>query len=445
MKTEPSGGFLIAAPHSGSGKTTITLGLLRALTEAGIAVAPAKAGPDYIDPAFHTLAAGRPCVNLDPWAMRPKLIQKLAAEQHEQGLLVVEAMMGLFDGAADGTGSAADLARQLGLPIVLVVDAAKQSHSIAALVQGFRDHRKDITVAAVILNRVGSPRHEMMLREALAGIGMPVIGVVPRDEKLALPSRHLGLVQAQERGDIAAFVAHAAQVMASHIDLDSLKGGVGGRFDKFVTEPIPPLGQRIAIARDTAFAFCYEHQIREWRAQGAEIGFFSPLADEAPNKNCDSVFLPGGYPELHAEKLAANSLFLRGLRDAATRGAFIYGECGGYMVLGEQLVDADGQSHQMAGLLPLETSFAARKMHLGYRVATAKGALPFVPKGGKIAAHEFHYSTAIREDSHITGVERLFDVTDARGENLGACGLRRGNVAGSYIHMIDIREDDWSA
>jgi len=421
-------GLMIAAPQSGSGKTVASLALMRALKLRGLDIAGAKAGPDYIDPGFHGVATGRSSVNLDPWAMGPARLRALAARQGSEFLLV-EAMMGLFDGAADGTGSAADLAATLNIPTVLVIDAGRQSHSVAALARGFRDHRSGVNVTAIILNRVGSERHETLLRSALFSIGMPVLGAIRRNAALGLPERHLGLVQAGEHEGIDAFVARAAEIVSNAVDLDSLvamfaplppAGGAGH---------LPPPGQRVAIARDAAFSFAYPHQLADWRLMGAELSFFSPLADEAPAADVDAVFLPGGYPELHAGRIAAAEGFKTGLRAAAERGALVYGECGGYMALGEGLVDVDGNRHEMAGLLALETSFAERRLHLGYRRLTAGQGFAF---GRDLTAHEFHYSTALREEG-----EPLFRAADATGAELRPAGLRRGNVMGSYMHVID--------
>ena len=420
---------MIAAPASGSGKTVLTLALLRALKNRGLDIAGAKAGPDYIDPAFHAVAAGRPSVNLDPWAMTDARLASLAWAQGSEYLLT-EAMMGLFDGAADGSGSAADLAVSLAMPVLLVVDAAKQSHSIAALVEGFARHRGDVPVGGVLLNKVGSDRHEALLRDALKPLGLPVIGAVKRNDALVLPERHLGLVQASERTDIEGFIANAAQVVAQACDMDLLQSlfqpgaSAGNEADR-----LPPLGRKIAVARDEAFAFCYPHMLADWQNQGAEISFFSPLADEAPAQDADAVLLPGGYPELHAEKLAAAGQFKAGMSVAVTRGALIYGECGGYMVLGESLIDAAGKAHAMLGLLPLVTSFEQRKLHLGYRRMSAQG--DFV-LGKALRGHEFHYTRAIREEG-----EPLFSARDALGADLGTCGLRKANVMGSYLHVID--------
>lgn len=428
-------GVIVAAPASGSGKTTVTLGLLRALHDLGVAIAPAKAGPDYIDPAYHTLASGVPCVNLDPWAMRPDLISALASRHIEGGkMLVVEGMMGLFDGAMDGRGSAADLATRLALPVILVLDCARQSHSVAALVSGFRDFRRNVMIAGLILNRIGSTRHDAMLRSALEPVGIPVLGSVPRDEKLQLPERHLGLVQAGEHVGLDNFIAYAASVIVERIDLDRIQQ-IAGRYGPTASMAniarIPPLGQRIAVARDNAFAFSYLHLLDGWRRRGAEISFFSPLANEAPSETCDAIYLPGGYPELYAGQLAQAANFASGMRQAATKGVSIYGECGGYMVLGESIEDGAGEKHQMLGLLPVETSFAKRRLHLGYRRLAPLAASPFqVP----LTAHEFHYASIIREGDAL----RLFQVKDALGEDLDEAGLRVGSVCGSYMHVIDL-------
>jgi cobyrinic acid a,c-diamide synthase len=428
-------GLIIAAPASGSGKTTVTLGLLRALRDLSIEIAPAKAGPDYIDPAYHTVASGVPCVNLDPWAMRPDLISALASRHTEGGkMLVVEGMMGLFDGAMDGRGSAADLATYLSLPVILVLDCARQSHSIAALVSGFRDFRRNLFIAGLILNRVGSARHEAMLRAALEPVGIPILGSLPRDERLQLPERHLGLVQAGEHLDVDNFIAHAASVIGERIDLKRIQQ-VAGRYGSSESMAnvarIPPLGQRIAVARDNAFAFSYFHLLDGWRRRGAEISFFSPLADEAPIESSDAIYLPGGYPELHAGRLAEAANFAAGVKRAAARGALVYGECGGYMVLGESIEDADGDKYGMLRLLPVETSFAKRKLHLGYRRIEPLAASPFQ---SSLTAHEFHYASIVREGN----AARLFRVRDALGEDLGEAGIRVGSVCGSYMHLVDL-------
>lgn len=418
--------FLVAAPSSGAGKTSVTLALLRALKRRGMAPRSAKAGPDYIDPAFHAAASGAPCVNLDPFAMRPELIGDLAGGE---GGLVVEGMMGLYDGAADGTGSAADLAAMLGLPVVLVVDCARQSHSVAALVRGFSTHRADISIAGLILNKVGSARHEAMLRGALEPVGVPVLGALAARPELSLPERHLGLVQAGEHGDLERFLERAADWVEAGVDLSRLPTGIS-RPASANAAPLAPLGQRIAVARDEAFAFSYPHLLSGWRAAGAELSFFSPLAHEAPDEAADAVYLPGGYPELYAGTLSGGNAFTAGIHRAHERGAWIYGECGGYMTLGRTLEDADGRTHEMLGLLPLATSFRTRSRHLGYRRLRPIGSLPWAHA---LSAHEFHYATIVEEGA----AEPLFSAKDALGTDLGAMGLVAGRVMGSFAHVID--------
>ncbi|SFI22577.1 cobyrinate a,c-diamide synthase [Jannaschia pohangensis] len=408
-------GLILAAPTSGSGKTTITLGLLRALRSRGVDVRGAKSGPDYIDPRFHAAASGVPCPNLDAWAMSPAMIAGLAAGP---GLLLIEGAMGLFDGAPpDGRGAVADLARQMALPTLLIVDAARMAQSLAPLVAGFANHDSRVRIAGVILNRIGSPRHAAMLRAACP---LPVLGAIPRDEALTMPSRHLGLVQAEEHPALEAFLDHAARVMGDNIDLDTLAAQATD-LPGAPLPHLPPPAQRIAVARDAAFAFAYPHMLEGWHRAGAEILPFSPLADDAA-PDADLVFLPGGYPELHAGRIAANQTFL-----ASLQGRAVHGECGGYMVLGDGLIDAEGHRHAMAGLLRLETSFAHRKLHLGYRhLSGDHGSF-----AGRWTGHEFHYATTLR----ATGTP-LFAARDAEGTALPAMGLREGSVSGSFAHVI---------
>lgn len=427
-------GLIVAAPASGAGKTFVTLALLAALKARGAAIASAKAGPDYIDPRFHQAATGAPCVNLDPWAMRPALLRSLAAEAAAGAeLLVIEGVMGLFDGAEGGGGSTADLAALLGLPVVLIVDAARQAQSVAALVAGFAGHRADCRIAGVVLNRVSGPRHRTMLTDALAQLAIPVLGALPNDAALGLPSRHLGLVQAGEADNLAGFIARAARLAAENIDLAAFAGLAAPLAEGAGATALPPPGARVALAEDVAFSFFYPHLGAAWRRAGAEIVRFSPLADEAPDAAADAVILPGGYPELHAGRLASNGMFLDGLAAAARRGALVYGECGGFMVLGEGLVDADGARHRMAGLLPVTTSFASRKLHLGYRRLAHDGALPW-PRA--LRGHEFHYSVVAQEGAGAP----LFTAQDSTGRQIAPMGMRRGRVMGAYAHVIDAEE-----
>ncbi len=430
-------GLMIAAPRSGSGKTTLTLGLLRALRQAGVMVASAKCGPDYIDPPFHRAASGGPSVNLDSWAMAPGLLHALA-DQVGSGceLIICEALMGLFDGVpapAGRTGSSADIAAALGWPVLLVLDASGQSQSAAAVVKGCATYDARITVAGVVLNRVGSARHARLATEAIQALGIPVVGALPRSQAIALPERHLGLIQAGETADLDVRLDHMAGFISEHADVAAIRALAAshGKLPRPPHSSMRPPGQRIAIARDAAFSFLYPHLLDAWRNAGAEIRFFSALSDQPPPDDCDACWLPGGYPELHAAALSQAHNFLGGLcRFAATRP--VHGECGGYMILGTTLTDADNVTHAMAGLLDVATSFARRKLHLGYRIAhlVAPGCLGSA--GTILRGHEFHYASI-----EHPGTDAPFAmVGDAYGSDPAPAGSRRALVSGSFFHVI---------
>jgi cobyrinic acid a,c-diamide synthase len=428
-------GFLISAPSSGSGKTVTTLALLRAYRNHGRAIGSFKVGPDYIDPAFHTAASGRVCFNLDLWGMRTRTVESnLNTVVPDVDLVIGEGVMGLFDGASGGGGSTADIAVALDMPVILVVDASGQATSAAALVHGFDTFDSRLKLAGVIFNRIGGPKHRDILQSAMASRGTKVFGFIPRHESLTLPERHLGLVQALENSALEGFLDSAAEFVAEHVDLEAMEklGSISVTEPKTNHPPLRPLGQKMAVARDQAFAFAYPHVLDGWQNQGAELTLFSPLADETPQA-CDAIYLPGGYPELHAGKLASNANFLNSIRSCARENLTIFGECGGYMVLGQGLVDADNERHEMAGLLPLETSFADRRLHLGYREVSLKNDHALGAKGSLFRAHEFHYATITREE----GDEALFIGNDSEGNSLGTFGHRIGAVAGSFIHLID--------
>ncbi len=411
----------------------ITLGLLRAFKKRGVRVTSAKSGPDYIDPQFHKAASGAACVNLDAWAMPPAQLRGLAGGQDGE-LLIVEGAMGLFDGAPDagdpmGRGSVADLAEALDLPVVLVLDAARQSQTAAAIVHGLVSLRPSVKIAGVILNRIGPPRHGEIMTRAIGAIGVPVLGAVPRSPRLQAPSRHLGLVQAQEHDDLEGFIEAAAGLIGANVGLDALHALAAPIGTATRAAGLPPIGSKIAVARDAAFAFAYPHMLDDWRLAGAEVSTFSPLNNEGPAGDADAVLLPGGYPELYAGRLAQNDGFASTMLAAKNRGAMIYGECGGYMTLGESLIDANGVAHRMLGFLPVNTSFAARKLHLGYRrLAPLAG----VPWSGELMGHEFHYASVIAESSE----GRLFKAQNSMAEELPDIGHVRGNVCGSFAHVI---------
>lgn len=430
-------GFIVAAARSGAGKTTIVSGIMRALARRGRSVQPFKCGPDYIDPAFHAAATGRPSFNLDTWAMAPPTLTALV-QRHPADLAVVEGVMGLFDGVASqgqsARGQTADLAALTGWPIVLVLDVAGQAETAAAIAAGLARYRGDIEVAGVILNRVASPRHLGTIAPALEREGVRLFGTVGTDRRFTLPERHLGLVQAVETPDLAERLDVLADAVASALDLDALE-----TIARPATLPhaapaagLPPPGQRIALAQDGAFSFVYPHLLEGWRAAGAEILPFSPLADQSPDTNADAVWLPGGYPELHAGTLAAARRFAAGMRALAAKSVPIHGECGGYMVLGQGLETADGGRHAMLGLLQVETSFAKRRLHLGYRRARLLADSVLGIAGTEVAGHEFHYASVLS-----VGDEPLVDCRDALGAAVPEAGARRAAVSGTFFHAID--------
>jgi cobyrinic acid a,c-diamide synthase len=431
-------GLMIAAPRSGSGKTTVTLGLLRALVRRGLKVQPFKCGPDYIDPAFHAVAAARPSYNVDSWAMSwDRAAGILSGSASGAEVVICEALMGLFDGVSKagawGNGASADLAAKTGWPVILVLDVSGQSQTAAAAARGFQGFREGVTIAGVILNRAGSPRHVRFASEALEAAGLPVIGALPREKTVALPERHLGLVQAEETAEINSRLDALADFLEAHVDVDRLlQLAAPGALDSAGKreDGVPP-AQRIALARDGAFSFVYPHLLDGWRAAGAEIIPFSPLADEAPDPDADLVWLPGGYPELHAGALSSARRFKSSVIEFA-RSRPVHGECGGYMALGAGLVDAGGHSHEMIGLLGLETSFAARKMNLGYRRAELVADCPLGRVGEILTGHEFHYASVLASPD-----APLFKMQNSDGETLPGGGSRRGRVTGSFFHFID--------
>ncbi|CAN5904584.1 cobyrinate a,c-diamide synthase [soil metagenome] len=384
--------LVVAGTHSGVGKTTVTTGLLAALRAAGHRVANAKVGPDFIDPGYHALATGRPPRNLDPWLCGPDAMAPLAARAGEDAdLLVVEGVMGLFDGASDGSlSSTADLARLLDAPVVLVVDVGGLAGSVAAVVHGFATLDPDLDLAGVICNRVGSDGHEAMLREALAPLGVPVLGALRRDDRLTWRDRHLGLVPVAEEPDA---VRHSldglAAVLARHVDLDAVVAVAQSAAERPVgdvalPESGPPM--RVAVAGGAAFSFTYADSIDALRAAGAEVVPFDPLIDRALPAAVDGLIAGGGFPETFAPELAANAELLTDVRQAVDGGLVTWAECGGLLWLARAI---DG--HAMAGAVPVDAHMTDR-LTLGYRVATTNVATPLGPAGTVVRGHEFHYS-----------------------------------------------------
>lgn len=433
--------LMIAAPRSGGGKTTVTLGLLAALREQGVRVRGAKTGPDYIDPAFHEAATGLPSFNLDSWTMPlPVLEGVLSNALQDADLLIVESAMGLFDGLMEpegARGAPSDIASRFDIPVVLVLDVSGQGQSAGAVAHGFATLNPHVRIAGVILNQVSSPRHLAMAAGAVRSAGLSVLGAFMRDATLVLPERHLGLVQAREQSELPGLLDRLAERTVAALDMEALLAVAQplsmGSASSVVA--VRPPGQRIAVADDAAFSFFYGHIAQGWRVAGAEIAPFSPLADEAPDQSCDVCWLPGGYPELHAGVLSSARNFHCGLREfAETRP--VHGECGGFMVLGDALEDAQGIRHPMSGLLSHVTSFAERKISLGYREAVLRTSCALGQAGTCFRGHEFHYAQLIDP-----GLDQpLVDLCDGTGKDLGPAGGRRGLVSGSYFHVMAEQE-----
>ena len=428
-------GLLISAPSSGTGKTTVTLGLLRALRNRGFTVQPFKSGPDYIDPAFHRFASGRPSFNLDTWAMGSGSLRSIEQKALGSDIIVAEGSMGLYDGVlkqgVTGFGSSAETAMFFGWPVILVIDVSGQAQSAAATALGHVHYNSELSLAGVILNRVASPRHERYVRRGMEEAGINVLGALPRRGDLVLPERHLGLVQAVEHEDLDKAIVDYANFVEDHIDIAKLvELAKSSQLLEYEDQFMEPPAQRIALAQDEAFSFTYPHLLEGWHKAGAEIYPFSPLDDQSPDQFADLVWLPGGYPELHAAKIAGADRFLTGLRDHAKTKS-VHGECGGYMVLGKCLVDKDGVSHQMADLLGLVTSYEKRKFNLGYRKAFPKSPFLKFDHSDCLRGHEFHYSSVLEQPD-----QPLLEIMDADGNSLPQTGSRRGNVSGTFFHLI---------
>ncbi len=431
--------LVIAGTQSGVGKTTITVGLIAALRQRGLSVQPFKVGPDYIDPSYHALAAGRPCRNLDTWMVPPERVRDLfhrAAGTSD--IAVIEGVMGLYDGSEyDGAcGSTAEVAKLLDAPVVLVLDAGKMARSAGALALGYQRYDEDLRLAGFILNRVAGESHGQGVTLAVErATGLPVLGCLPREGQLQIPERHLGLIPTAEPGRWEEFTRVAGAAVARHLDLEHLLALV--RSDELASEVIPPVTRRvhqtvIALARDEAFHFTYEDNLDLLREAGAEIRCFSPLQDEALPPGTAGVILSGGFPEVHAGRLSANRAMHAALRAAHQQGQPICAECGGLMYLTEAIRDHQGHSHPMVGLLPGRSVMSGR-LTLGYRVARSAGPSWFLGEGETVRGHEFHYSSWEGRPQDLPPAYFLLPrsgIGEARPE-----GARLGNLWASYVHV----------
>ena len=414
--------LLIGAATSGSGKTTFTMGLLRALSRRGLRVQPFKCGPDYIDTQFHTIASGRQSVNLDTWMASPEHVREVFARySQEADVAVIEGVMGLFDGYDRMRGSSAEIAALLDVPVVLVVNARSTAYSVAALLHGMKTFRPDVKIAGVVFNQVASESHYTFLKAAADDAGVLSLGWIPRAEGIEIPSRHLGLTIGMEQ-EISALADKAADLIEQHIgdgsicallkenskNEDNLKG---------TDRTVPNVPFVVAVARDRAFNFVYRENIDRLAEMG-EVRFFSPLAgDELPD--ADLVYLPGGYPELFAPELSMNRILATQLVQYAERGGRIFAECGGMMYIGKSLTDQDGKVWPMAGVLPIECTMQGARLHLGYRSLEINGKI--------FKGHEFHYSKC------ANGTNCTFQ-RNAKGEKVDTELFRYKNVIAGYTH-----------
>ena len=415
--------LLIGAMHSGSGKTTFTMGILRALQRQGLQVQPFKCGPDYIDTRFHAVAAGRESVNLDTWLASEHHVQDLYARHGAPAdACVVEGVMGLFDGYARMEGSSAGIAQLLDLPVLLVVGARSMAYTVAALLHGMKTFRPGLRIAGVVFNQVSSEQHERFLRDACEDAGLRCFGALPKAPDLAVPSRHLGLTLAAGQ-EMEAWIGRAADLVEQHVDVAGLMEAVKVPWRAPAVRPAQPAGRlRIAVARDAAFNFTYVENLARL-AQLGPVTYFSPLAGD-PLPDSDLVYLPGGYPELFAAELSARSALRRQLRDFAEADGRILAECGGMIYLSQAIEGVAGGPYPMCGILPFAATMAGARLHLGYRRLVDA-------RGREWRGHEFHYSEVTAPGAWPSCATQF----TARGEAVSTPLYRYKQVLAGYTHL----------
>lgn len=430
--------IVIAGTHSGCGKTSVALGVLRALRRRGLQVQPFKAGPDFIDPSWHAAAAGRTSRNLDSWLLpRPTVAELFARAAEGAALAVIEGVMGLFDGyRGDGEeGSTAELAKWLSAPVILVVDAGGAVRSIAATAMGFAAFDPELAMAGVIATRVGSERHRVWLREALEAAGIPLLGVLPWDQRLRLPERHLGLIPAQEQSS-EEVIGALAEAIEAHVDLDAILRAARQAPRLVVPGPLVfplmpiPAGVRIGVARDAAFSFYYQDALDLLESRGAKVVPFSPIGDAAV-PDVHGLYLGGGFPEVYAEQLSANRSMRQHIRRVIAAGMPVYAECGGLLYLCRELIADDGARHEMAGAISGTARMQPRLTALGYVTLEAEEDTLLLHKGERVRGHEFHFSIVSMDES----VPLAFRSHEGRGIDGGRDGVARGNLLASYTHL----------
>ena len=431
--------IVIAATRSGSGKTTIVAGLLAALRKKGLKVQAYKIGPDYIDPGYHALASGRAVHNLDTWLVpEVRLREIFARSAASSDIAVIEGVMGLYDGGRGGISSTAEIARLLDAPVLLVIDAKSMGASAAAIALGFRAYDPDVHLMGVLLNRIGSPTHEAMIREALSGIHMPLLGALRRDNSLSMPERHLGLVPTTENRE-RELIERLGDAVGSQVDLDGILALA--RNAPALSLPLsenPSTGSvasahgcRIAVAHDEAFSFYYPESLSVLEHFGARCVPFSPLSDEGLPP-ADGLILGGGFPEMFADRLGKNQSMMRSIRSAAKAGMPIYAECGGFMYLMDELVDFEGHSHPMLGIFPGTVRMQERLQMVGYVEAELLQDTILGQAGDLLRGHEFHFSSETTASQELS---RAFRLTRMRNGQQYPAGYANGNILGSYLHL----------
>jgi cobyrinic acid a,c-diamide synthase len=433
--------IIIAAPQSGSGKTTVTIGLMECFKRRGLKVAPFKVGPDFIDPGYHRLVTGRCSLNLDAWICPPQVVRKIYSDHFaDADIAIIEGVMGLFDGISGRSddGSTAQIARLTGSTVILVIDAKGHARSAAALVKGFVEFDPDVKIGGIIFNNVASDNHARILREAIEA-NLPqirVIGCIPRDSRLHIPSRHLGLLTVEENALPPAFLDHLVEVIRNSVDLGMLWAAAGaGDFVESAAEPAPCSGDvRIAVAHDAAFCFIYETNRQLLAAAGAELVEFSPLADSSLPTGIAGIYLPGGYPEAYALELSGNSAMKEAVCNAIESGMPVYAECGGFIYLSAGIADTAGKPdplRRFAGIFPVNTTMLEQRKALGYREISLREKCILGNKGDTARGHEFHYSQMAEVPPEF---ERLYQVSKGQ-RDLGTEGYRYKNCLASYVHL----------
>ena len=437
-----SGRLIIAGTGSGVGKTSVTLGLIRALSRRGLVVQPFKVGPDFLDPTYLSLAAGRPCYNLDGWMTGQSYVKELFNRVCDQtDIAVVEGVMGMFDGADPSslTGSTAEIAWWLDAPVLLVVGAHGLSRSLAAVVKGFAEFDTNVRVAGVIANHTGTHRHRALLAEALDSASLPpLVGAVPRDALPKLPNRHLGLVTADANTLPETVIDALADACEAHLDIDAivkLAKATGTKPAETTVTPAPEARARIGVARDEAFHFCYRDNLEAFERSGARIIPFSPISDRQLPPDLDGLYIPGGYPEEHADALAANETMLADIRNFADSGKCIYAECGGLIYLGRSVRTRDGRDVALAGVLPVDSRMLPKRKFLGYVEVTLGSDSLWGPAGITLRGHEFHYSEIYAEDLDTKGWDKRYAIRAWGDKNARVEGFAKGNILASYVHL----------